>query len=122
MWSSRVALLLRLLVIVLISSACSWLPGPRAETPTNGGAALPSSSPPDVGSNNDNEAHWPDRRLIKQSDRAAPLDAYANDGAASIIPTRLLKRPDLLVERSRLRTLGDVAGVARLNAVLSTEA
>ena len=92
------------------------------ETPTSEPNGLTTQPRLDNDDDNDNEAQWPDRRLIKQSDKVARLDAYANDVAASIIPTRLHKRPDLLVERSRLRALGDVDGVARLNAVLSTEA
>ena len=125
MRSSSVALMLRMLVVVLVAAAFvvfTGLPGTRAATPTNEPNRPTSSSRLDNNDDNDNDAQWPDRHLIKQSDKAAGLDAYANDVAASIIPTRLLRRPDLLVERSRLRARGDVDGVARLNAVLSTEA
>src|SRR4051812_28885379 len=118
----RVALVL--LVFGLIP-ALRWLPGrpaePVAATRT---AQLRSSlsSGYGNGNDNDNDPQWPDRGLIKQSDRVANLGAYAHDASARVIPARLLRRPDLLVERSRLRVLGDRDGIARLNAVLSSEA
>jgi hypothetical protein len=112
------------LLILGLPAALRWLPVMPAERVTTNDADEPRSSPPsDNGTDeNDNEPQWPDRHLVKQSDKMANLNAYANNAAANIIPTRLLRRPDLLVERTRLRNLGDVAGVARLNAVLSTEA
>ena len=72
---------------------------------------------------NDNATEpWPSPRMLAQAARAASLDAYANDASRTIISAQERRRPGLLTARQRLQSSGDVAGVARLNAVLSTEA
>jgi hypothetical protein len=73
---------------------------------------------------NDNEPGQgrPDAKLYTQAQRTSNLDSYANDLGGTVIPTALRTRRALLAERASLRDAGDVAGVARLNAVLTTEA
>src|SRR5215218_7654708 len=106
----------RLAVAVLIlglTIAIPWVPVRPAEWVGADDPNQPRSGPlsDNRTDDNDNATEWPDRGLIKQSDRVANLAAYANDAAAQVIPARLLRRPDLLVERSRLRAIGDPAGV-----------
>lgn len=72
---------------------------------------------------NDNEASYgPDRKLIAQADAASNLDAYATDATGTIVPRQFRTRQALLAERIRVREAGDLAGLARLNAVLTAEA
>lgn len=70
------------------------------------------------------DSEWPcDATLRAQAARASDLSEHANDTrAALVIPAALHRRPALLAERARRRDSGDMAGVARANSVLSSEA
>lgn len=72
---------------------------------------------------NGNEAYYgPDRKLVAQANGAANLDGYANDAAGTIVPPQFRTRQPLLAERIRVREVGDLPALARLNAVLTAEA
>ncbi|MCC7372795.1 MAG: hypothetical protein IT306_30565 [Chloroflexi bacterium] len=61
--------------------------------------------------------------LVEQAERESDLGQFVNDTPdAEVIPERLRTRRALLAERARLRASGDMAGVARLNSVLASEA
>lgn len=61
--------------------------------------------------------------LVEQAERESDLREFINDTpAAQVIPERLYTRRALLAERTQLRAAGDGRGVARLNAVLASEA
>jgi hypothetical protein len=123
MRSSSAAVLLRILIAAFIVAGVAafwWIPTIRTSQVAGTGGERPRASDDD--NDNDNEERWPDRRLIAQSDRVASLDAYANDEAASVVPMRVRRRPELLTDRSDFQVVGDLSSVARLNAVLSTEA
>ena len=75
-----------------------------------------------VDNGNDNDSAWPNPHYVAQAERAANLDEYANDPTGAVIPQTTRTRKSVLEERARLQAAGDVVGVARLNAVLSTEA
>jgi hypothetical protein len=90
------------------------------DTESRPGGEAPFANRVDNG--NDNDAAWPNPHYLKQAERESNLEAYANDPSGAIIPAELRNRPALLDERARLHDAGDAAGVARLNAVLSTEA
>jgi hypothetical protein len=111
--------------VLIILAAFRWLSGSSTLTSPIGDRTLPGGEAPfanRVDNGNDNDAAWPNPHYLKQADREARLDAYANDPSGTVIQAGLLDRQSLLDERARLQDAGDVAGVARLNAVLSTEA
>ena len=61
--------------------------------------------------------------FVDQAERESDLGEFTNDtSTAGVIPARLRTRRALLAERAQLRAAGDMAGVARLNSVLASEA
>ena len=61
--------------------------------------------------------------LVEQAERESDLREFVNDAPGSVvIPQHLRTRRPLLAERAQFRAAGDAAGVARLNAVLASEA
>ena len=115
----------RLAVVLLFLGALVALPWivsrsePAATTSPTGGDT-PFANRVDNG--NDNDSAWPNPHYMKQAAQEASLEAYANDPSETIVPSALRDRSALLEERERLLAAGDLPGVARLNAVLSTEA
>src|SRR4051812_1675599 len=91
----RVALVLLAFGLIL---AFRWLPGNSAEqvatklvaangtTPSRSSPAFDSYNDSHDDNDNDSDPSWPDRGLIKQSDRVANLGSYAHDASAQVIP------------------------------------
>ena len=111
--------------ILTLLAAFRWLSSSMTLTNPDDVSTLPGGEAPfanRVDNGNDNDAAWPNPHYLKQADHESNLEAYANDPSGSVIPAELRDRAALLDERARLHDAGDAAGVARLNAVLSTEA